>query len=99
MASIHENKRASATAKRWEIHWRGPDLNERGHLRQRMRAFASREEAQAFLDALPPVNQVPARCNCPEPGRWVLVDATVLALGPVTCSICGKPFAVVEPEN
>jgi hypothetical protein len=30
----------------------------------------------------------------PDP-RWMLIDATVLARGEITCSICGKPFTAV----
>ena len=97
MATIHPRGTRTGLT-RWDVRWRGPDLDDRGRLREHSKAFANRELAEAYLMKLPEVRQVPARCGCRVP-RWVLVDATVLALGDITCSICSKPFTAVEPEK
>ena len=41
-------------------------------------------------------NGTAARCGC---GRRIRVTASVLALGPITCGICGQPFTTPEPTT
>ncbi|WP_198950223.1 hypothetical protein [Kineosporia sp. A_224] len=41
-------------------------------------------------------NGTAARCAC---GRRIRVTASVLALGPITCGLCGQPFTTPEPEQ
>jgi hypothetical protein len=94
MASIFERDRATPVGKPFEVRWRGPDLNARGHLREHNQTFATRPEAEAFLAALPPTKPAPkarARCGCPEP-RWLLMDVNMLAKGDIVCSVCATPF-------
>jgi hypothetical protein len=93
MATIRHRPQRGSTEryKPWEVRYRGPDLNPQGRLQEHGRQFATRPEAEEFLAGLPPVQQIPARCNCAEP-RWLLVDKNVLALGAITCSICGTAF-------
>jgi hypothetical protein len=105
MASINERERATPMGKRFEVRWRGPDFNDRGlpktwqpassSLREHMKSFATRPEAEEFLAALPPVQQVPARCDC-DPARWIVIDAAALSKGEITCSICGQSFTPIE---
>ncbi|WP_198955141.1 hypothetical protein [Kineosporia sp. R_H_3] len=38
-------------------------------------------------------NGAAARCGC---GRRIRVTASVLALGPITCGICGQPFTIPD---
>jgi len=80
--------------KPYEVRWRGPDYNSKGHLKEHMAVFATLPEAEKFLDKLSPLRQVPAHCDCPEP-RWMLMDATMLALGEVRCMICGHAFTAI----
>jgi hypothetical protein len=99
MASIHKRKRATPMGKPWEVRWRGPDYNAKGHLNEHMRSFYTLPEAKGFVEnKLSPLQQVPAHCDC-DPARWVLVDANMLALGPVTCSICGQEFTPFTPAG
>ncbi|MBI4941424.1 MAG: hypothetical protein HY830_11820, partial [Actinobacteria bacterium] len=41
-------------------------------------------------------NGTAARCAC---GRRIRVTASVLALGPITCGLCGQPFTTPEPDR
>ena len=40
-------------------------------------------------------NGAAARCGC---GRRIRVTASVLALGPITCGICGQPFTTPDTK-
>lgn len=40
-----------------------------------------------------PRNGTAARCGC---GRRIRVTASVLALGPITCGVCGRPFTSTD---
>lgn len=41
-------------------------------------------------------NGTAARCGC---GRRIRVTTSVLALGPITCGVCGQPFTAPEPAH
>jgi hypothetical protein len=41
-------------------------------------------------------NGVPARCEC---GRRIRVAESVLALGPITCGLCGTGFEAAGPDG
>ncbi|MBI4940534.1 MAG: hypothetical protein HY830_07305 [Actinobacteria bacterium] len=44
----------------------------------------------------PSRNGAAARCGC---GRRIRVTASVLALGPITCGLCGQPFSTSDTDT